>query len=371
MENIIITKEILKALIAKCKGDGYKVIGLNKENRFDLIEDDDEFIIGESLPPSKISMKEHFFPKTEPLFYYKQNHSEVEIIDPEPVGEKMLVFGAKPCDTAALPILSKVFNWDYKDEFFNLRVENAVIIGNECSYKDEYCFCESVGLDQKNTRGSDLFLTPSGDGTYKLEVVTEKGKKFFDEISSFLRNANEGKNDVSGRGEIILTSLVKQEYLSKGQSPGISSGTSVSNSEPSGFNYSEVKSWLDNNFEHPYWDGAGEMCLGCAQCAFACPTCHCFDIVDEQNGSCAGRRAKNWDACQFSIFTKHASGHNPRDNQEKRYRQRINHKFKYYQDKFDEVLCTGCGRCSRGCPVSTDILQILQDINSLQNNITN
>jgi ferredoxin len=107
------------------------------------------------------------------------------------------------------------------------------------------------------------------------------------------------------------------------------------------------------------------MCLGCAQCAFVCPTCHCFDIVDEQSGSTTGRRAKNWDACQFSLFTKHASGHNPRDNQEKRYRQRISHKFKYYMDKFDEILCTGCGRCARGCPVSLDILQIVEEINSL------
>jgi ferredoxin len=37
-------------------------------------------------------------------------------------------------------------------------------------------------------------------------------------------------------------------------------------------------------------------------------------------------------------------------------------------DKFDEVLCTGCGRCSRGCPVSLDILQIVEEINSLPEN---
>jgi hypothetical protein len=49
---------------------------------------------------------------------------------------------------------------------------------------------------------------------------------------------------------------------------------------------------------------------------------------------------KNWDACQFGMFTVHGSGHNPRDTQPKRYRQRIAHKFKYYHDKFDEILCT-------------------------------
>ena len=57
----------------------------------------------------------------------------------------------------------------------------------------------------------------------------------------------------------------------------------------------------------------------------------------------AGKRRKNWDACGFWKFTHHASGHNPRDLQPKRYRNRIMHKFKYYDDKFGQTLCTGCG----------------------------
>lgn len=101
------------------------------------------------------------------------------------------------------------------------------------------------------------------------------------------------------------------------------------------------------------------MCLSCAQCAFVCPVCHCFDIVDEDYSYTEGRRMKNWDGCQFGHFTLHASGHNPRDIQGKRYRQRVNHKFKYYVDKFGEILCTGCGRCSRGCAVSIDIKEIV------------
>ena len=131
------------------------------------------------------------------------------------------------------------------------------------------------------------------------------------------------------------------------------------------FDYKNIKNWLDNNFANNFWDTAGELCMGCAQCAFVCPTCHCFDIVDENCGLNCGRRAKNWDSCQFSLFTKHTSGHNPRDNQNKRYRQRIMHKFKYYNDKFDEILCTGCGRCSRGCEAGIDIAGILEEINHL------
>ena len=39
----------------------------------------------------------------------------------------------------------------------------------------------------------------------------------------------------------------------------------------------------------------------CAQCAFVCPVCHCFDIVDEDYNYTEGSRMKNWDGCQFSI----------------------------------------------------------------------
>ena len=44
-----------------------------------------------------------------------------------------------------------------------------------------------------------------------------------------------------------------------------------------------------------------------------------------------GARRKSWDACGFGKFTHHASGHNPRDVQPQRFRNRVMHKFKYYR----------------------------------------
>jgi ferredoxin len=71
---------------------------------------------------------------------------------------------------------------------------------------------------------------------------------------------------------------------------------------------------------------------------------------------------RNWDSCAFSVFTVHASGHNPRPRQWNRYRQRIYHKFIYYPDKFGRILCTGCGRCVEACPAGLDLIEVLADL---------
>ena len=102
-----------------------------------------------------------------------------------------------------------------------------------------------------------------------------------------------------------------------------------------------------------------DTCVGCGSCAYTCPTCHCFDIVDESHGM-GGCRVRNWDSCQFAGFTLHASGHNPRRDQAARQRQRSTHKFVIYPEKFGDVLCTGCGNCYRNCPVNLGVLNVLR-----------
>ncbi|MDI6787496.1 MAG: 4Fe-4S dicluster domain-containing protein, partial [Planctomycetota bacterium] len=133
------------------------------------------------------------------------------------------------------------------------------------------------------------------------------------------------------------------------------------------FDISLIKPWLESRqggIDHPIWAKITLPCIGCGTCTYLCPTCHCFDIVDEGNLK-GGSRCKNWDACQFAMFTVHASGHNPRDTQSKRFRQRVAHKFDYYPDKFGRTLCVGCGRCIRHCPTDMSLLDVLETIDKL------
>jgi ferredoxin len=115
---------------------------------------------------------------------------------------------------------------------------------------------------------------------------------------------------------------------------------------------------LSSSFDDPAWQSLHEKCLGCATCAFVCPTCHCFDIQDE-NKCGKGRRVRLWDSCQLCLFTLHTSGHNPRPSGKERLRQRVMHKFNYFKTNNGQIACVGCGRCIRECPVNMDIRQII------------
>ncbi|GAB7025074.1 4Fe-4S dicluster domain-containing protein [Geotalea toluenoxydans] len=327
-----ITDQNLCILIDILIKEGTRVVAPRQNGSITLYEplDSGEQLALGTLP--RRSAKETFFPLCETILTYEKNCDGVKVADVDVAAftETVLV-GARPCDAAAPSILDAVFSWDYNDEFFLERRRKTTIIGLACATADDACFCTAVGLSPQDSKGSDLFLTPLTEGGYACDGFTEKGKAFLGRYASLFDEQGETKP------------------------------LPVSEPVAARLDLAKIKTWLTENFESPLWQEIADRCAGCGACAFLCPVCHCFDIVDEGTDA-KGARRKSWDACGFGKFTNHASGHNPRDIQNKRYRNRIMHKFKYYGDKFGQTLCTGCGRCIRHCPVGIDIKAVLEKI---------
>jgi ferredoxin len=327
-----ISEQNLSLLLDALIKEGKRVVGPKAAGTMTLYEplaSGAELTLG-ILP--RRSAKEVFFPLSETILSYEKDKGGACVHDPD-MGRfpETVLVGALPCDAAAPQIMDAVFSWDYDDEFYLQRRRLTTIIGIACTSADDACFCTMVGLSPTETKGSDLFLTPLEGGGFAVKAVTDKGGGLFDRFPDLF----------SETAEV----------------------TAVPPAAPEGgpVDLAKVKAWLEEHFEDDIWEDVAARCAGCGACAFICPACHCFDIVDEGTEA-SGVRRKNWDACAFGKFTHHASGHNPRDLQPKRYRNRFMHKFKYYDDKFGKTLCTGCGRCIRACPVGIDIKAILEEI---------
>lgn len=280
------------------------------------------------------SIKEFLFPKCDKVLKYQYEGNDITVEDVEPPETQAVIFCARPCDAASLPVVEPLWNWDYKDEFFNKRRAQTVLVTYACRQApDEACFCVSVGLSPSTDQGSDVVLYPLDDKKLAVNFVSQSGREMEGAFSKY------------------KTGEVDEEALKAFQEEG---KKSLSHR----MKFDKAKGWLDTHFEDPLWEEKTFQCIGCGTCTFLCPTCHCFDIQDESifDGGC---RLKSWDGCQFALFTLHTSGHNPRDVQAQRYRQRILHKYAIYPDKFGKILCTGCGRCVAHCPVNLSLYDVV------------
>lgn len=287
--------------------------------------------------------KEVFFPQSETMFRYEKTGKQHQVTSTEEVERKRVILGARPCDIQAVSLIDQVFSGkEYTDVYYVNKRKATTIIGMACDHPLSTCFCSSMKGGPFHREGSDLFLIDLGEA-YLVELLTEKGKTF--QKNKFLKEAL--AKDINSAKEVEEKATPKTD----GSLP-----------------VAGIEKRLDQILESPFWERVQEKCIGCRICTYLCPTCHCFDIVDEALTN-KGQRVRNWDSCLSSLYSQETSGHNPRPTNRERTRQRIMHKFNYFPKNFDQIACVGCGRCIIYCPVNFDIRQTIKEIQNspLQN----
>jgi sulfhydrogenase subunit beta (sulfur reductase) len=293
---------------------------------------------------TRLSPKSLVFPQSEEMLNYSLNEGEADhhILKETPKDySPRAVIGIRPCDAKALALVKMNFDTDqYKDPYW-LNLYNATtLVGLACSAPCSSCFCTTAGCGPFNEEGLDVLLMDRND-QYLAKPLTDKGSALLVGAgwTDTADDAQGGIDQAKTEAEAKITAKIETDNLRGTETMDL--------------------------YNAEFWKDASFACLNCGTCTFSCPTCWCFDIQDEVYGK-KGIRMRNWDSCMFPIFTVHTTGHNPRDTKLSRVRQRFMHKLKYFVDKYEQgIMCVGCGRCVRQCPVNIDIRKISALMNSV------
>jgi ferredoxin len=230
----------------------------------------------------------------------------------------------------------------YQDPYW-LNLYNATtFVGLACDTPCATCFCTTAGCGPYHEEGLDALLVDQGDG-YWIKSLTRKGDQL---LQAAGWNTPADVQALTGIMERKKTTA-EAKIIAKVDA------TALRNADTMAL------------YNADFWEDVSFSCINCGTCTFTCPTCWCFDIQDEVYHQ-KSVRMRNWDSCMFPTFTVHTTGHNPRATKLQRVRQRFMHKLKYFVDKYDTgIMCVGCGRCVRQCPVNIDIRRVCELMNTL------
>jgi sulfhydrogenase subunit beta (sulfur reductase) len=282
------------------------------------------------LPPKK-----YFLPPRETMFRYRRTTGYLPAS--EDLERKIVLFGVHACDIYGLNILDDVFAGKFPDPYFQSRRKNVAVIGIDCT-PDEHCFCRSMRADFVD-HGFDLFLYDIGD-YYMTLVGTARGDDMVLATAPLFEPVTREDTD---------------EYKRRSEAKQRAFRLDVE--------IRDLPEIFDMEYQADMWEELGKRCLSCGSCSMVCPTCYCYDVVDETElGSTDGARVRRWDSCLFSSHALVAGGENFRESAASRIKFRFYHKQRGFVAEYGRPSCVGCGRCMAVCPVKIDIVEVLNKL---------
>lgn len=252
---------------------------------------------------SFIPLKKLLLPDGEPLWQLTAQGYAAPSPPPD-----LLVVDLPLCDLQALAWLDRCYA---DDERYRARRADLLVIGAPCEPAAD-CACQPNGLPP----GGDLF---------------RDGRRLW---------------ALSPTGEAILAELAGNRAVETVPLSGPDPGATMTAIDEAMFAASLGAS---------LWDEEAARCLACGACSAVCPTCACYEVVDEAclDGSVTRRRV--WDNCFFPDHARVAGSYDFRAGPGQRLRFRFEHKRLGFGALRGVSACVGCGRCRRACPVAIEL----------------
>jgi ferredoxin len=285
------------------------------------------------LPPVK-----NLFPDGEILLSFNKDEQGHYHFNQISNTQAQILAGVRACDLKGIYLLDTVFSDGIQDSHYLQRRQQAEIIAFNCLTPcDDHCFCEASGsLDFQE--GADVFVTRT-ENQWLIEILTDAGQRLT---------------------EFLIAEHCEQSAVLKADAIAV-------RPKPFGRQFvtpvEEVTAIVHQQDADEIYQNYAERCFSCGTCNLVCPTCYCFETKDELSlDGKSGQKTRHWDACMNPGFAEVAGGHNFRAESADRQRHRIRRKFDYLPKRFDEIFCTGCGRCGRQCTTGIDIFDIVNDV---------
>jgi len=335
----ILAKDHLKSFLRKVK-KGHRLVApvTNQHNDtlFCTINHLDRVPIN-LTEQAQNGIKSFLFPQQETLATYAVSADGYRFNRTDVRPEPTVYFGVRPCDLMAVLYMDVVFMGGVKDQHYLEKRQDSVLIGLNCNAPFANCFCSATKSGPFLETGFDLMFTDLGD-RFLVEVGRPKGREMLQAWQQFFTPAE--AEDTRAQYQLSLEAMAgfRLDVYADQAIQRLAAGL----------------------VPESVWEQLSLRCQDCAGCAYICPTCTCFTIVDRPAGPDCGERLRSWDACTFAGFTRLAGGHNPVAHKIHAIQTRFLHKLKYDVDKHGRPSCVGCGRCVGICFGGTDIVRFIK-----------
>ncbi len=347
-------KPVFNTILARLKAAGYETIGPRVKNDtlvYDTVDSLEDLPRGYTTEqeagrfrltytghnryfdviPGQHSWKEFLFPPRLELFAMQKADKGWTIQTPEPDKRALAFIGVRGCELAAIQIQDQAFiRPQFQDPVYRNRREKVFILAVDCTQPGGTCFCASMGTGPRANDGFDLQLSELDD-VFLVTIGSELGRSMMAGIpceaaSAFVMRASDH--------------ALAQATQSMGRT----------------LDTSDLPDLILENLDDPQWAEVAKRCLSCGNCTQACPTCFCWDAVDELDlTGTQTRRTRLWDSCYNPDYSYQAGGANTRPTIRSRYRQWLSHKLGTWVEQYGTFGCVGCGRCITWCPAGIDL----------------
>jgi ferredoxin len=255
---------------------------------------------------------------------------------------KRIILGVPQCDLKALELLDTMYlGNNYVDPSYESNRKNTYIIGTDCHETDEHCHCTTYGVNPYPGDQADISLAHIGSEIL-LQTKSEQGNSLLDELKDILHLMDIRHDQAKKHQELrdVTTKLL--------------------NDANKDLPDQEISKQLVSSADQNLWVEFSENCVSCGACSTVCPTCTCFLLIDKPGFE----KIRSIDTCQHPGFERVAAGENPLENLGKRFRNRYMCKFVWRPEKFDQLACTGCGRCIDACIGNINKNEVLLELST-------